>query len=692
MAADELSVRLSTRDELTGKLKDVRAEIKRTVTDLGHLNKDLDTPQGKKSYDAARESLHQLSLEEKRMRSEMGKNERAIKDFGNAGKTAAAKVEAGQERVRRSFIKSRAGAVAFGSGMTIALQKAFSGAKSVVSGFDDVGKSTAKLQRLMGGTAEDSSRLSHAFTMTGIDSTKAATSIGRFSRNIAAGSKDFKAMGIALKDSSGKALSSQQVLMNTADAFAKMPDGANKTAAAMKLFGKSGADMLPILNKGSKGMAEMFKESDSLGTTLSGKDLEAVKANTKAKRLWGESMKGVQIALGRELYPVLTSGAKFLSSTFVPALKNVIKFVKDNGRAVATLAVGVVAGVVAVKAINAATTAWTAATKVAAVAQRVWTGIQWAFNAAMSANPVALIVIAIVALIAIFVLAYKRVGWFRNAVNAAWGWIKRTTASFVDWFKSTAWPAIKVVIGYIVGYYKTLWKGVKVVWAGIRAAVAVYVAYFRNVALPAIKFVIGLVKGYFTAVWSVAKSAWGKVSGAVRTAVSDIKGIVNGLKGAFSGIWNGIADAAKGAFQGVKNAWNSTVGSFSVTIPDWIPGLGGKTWSMPRMQHGGITYPGMQALVGEVGPELWVSRSGRAQIIGADGPEVRTFAQAGMVIPNDMMPAAPMVVERQRELVGAGVGGPSVQIGTINAATGVDVEARVLHAMLRADRISRERR
>jgi phage-related protein len=61
-----------------------------------------------------------------------------------------------------------------------------------------------------------------------------------------------------------------------------------------------------------------------------------------------------------------------------------------------------------------ATLAQAAAQKVAALGAKVWAGTQWLLNAAMTANPIGLVVAAIVALIAVFVIAWKHSETFRN--------------------------------------------------------------------------------------------------------------------------------------------------------------------------------------------------------------------------------------------------------------------------------------
>lgn len=99
-------------------------------------------------------------------------------------------------------------------------------------------------------------------------------------------------------------------------------------------------------------------------------------------------------------------------------------------------------------------------------------------------------------------------------------------------------------------------------------------------------------------------------------------------------------------------------------------------------------------LVGEVGPELFVPRVGPMKVLGADGPEFGRFSVPGVVIPNHEIPtviAPPNVRVDVAAPTAPATAGPTVSIGAIHAAEGVDVESRVLHALLRADRIKRER-
>lgn len=77
-----------------------------------------------------------------------------------------------------------------------------------------------------------------------------------------------------------------------------------------------------------------------------------------------------------------------------------------------------------------------AKTAVASAATKVWAGVQWLLNAALTANPIGIVIMLIVALVAVIVLIATKTKWFQTAWNAAWGWIKKTAVSVWDWLKT----------------------------------------------------------------------------------------------------------------------------------------------------------------------------------------------------------------------------------------------------------------
>lgn len=436
-----------------------------------------------------------------------GKDVSASKTFKQVGKTAAG--------------------TAGGIGAAWAATKLADFAKQSIGAMDNLGKQTLTLQRYMGGTTEDASRLAHAFTMTGTDTKLASVGLGIFSKNLVAakdqqrafkaGSEEaaashkkftgnlgknaqaFADLGITIRDSNGDMLPMKDLLMSTAGVFAKMPAGPTRTAAAMKLFGKSGASLLPFLSKGADGVKELMEESDKLGTTLSGKDTDAVKKNTAEKRRMGEAIKGIQVTIGRHLMPAISALVTFLSEKVIPVVAKVVGWLKDHKDIVVILA-GVLVPIIA--------------------GFKAWTVVMGIFNAVMAANPIVLIILAIVGLVALLVMAYKKFDWFRKFVDGAWQGIQKVIKAVVDWFMTNAWPILKRVIEFIVAYYKMLWKVVSAVFRWIWGAVSNFVSFFRDRVWPIIRWVIDKVVAYYKLLWKVTSTVFGWIWRAVQGFVS----------------------------------------------------------------------------------------------------------------------------------------------------------------------------
>jgi len=84
-----------------------------------------------------------------------------------------------------------------------------------------------------------------------------------------ASAQNFDALGVAIQNQDGTLRDSEQVLLDLADRFQAMPDGAEKAALAVDIFGKAGAEMIPFLNQGREGIGALKQEAAELGLQLS---------------------------------------------------------------------------------------------------------------------------------------------------------------------------------------------------------------------------------------------------------------------------------------------------------------------------------------------------------------------------------------------------------------------------------------
>src|SRR3546814_14700800 len=87
-------------------------------------------------------------------------------------------------------------------------------------------------------------------------------------RSGAEGSKALQALGVAATDAHGQIRPTEQVLLDLAEKFADMPDGADKAALAIKLFGREGLNLIPFLTQGREGITALMEEAPRLGLVM----------------------------------------------------------------------------------------------------------------------------------------------------------------------------------------------------------------------------------------------------------------------------------------------------------------------------------------------------------------------------------------------------------------------------------------
>ena len=509
------------------------------------------------------------------------------------------------------------GAVAGGIGLASLVSKVTEFGKSSLDAFGNAASGASALQRQFGGSIEDASRLNAAFEMTGLDaatsqkamkglagqlsiagqqldayqSQQAAAALAHktFNGRLGASASTFARLGVSIRTAEGGTVDMKTALLDTAEQFKNMPAGADKTALAVKLFGKAGLAMLPFLNKGKAGVEELMKSSDKLGTTLSDKDVKAAKASTMAKRELSHAVEGLQITVGRELYPMMTKFAQMLTDNVVPAVRSVLDWMKENKQTVVILA-GVIGGlIVAHKAMAIATTLWKDAMLVWQTVQKVGTAIQWAFNAALEANPIGLVVAAIALFIGGIVLLFNKNKAFHDLVLKVWAAIKQYVQGFVDWFVKSALPWLKAAFIVISSVVVALWNTFTNAFGKIQTTVGSVVGWIHDKFNGLLDFFQGLgstISGIFGSVWS-------------------------GIKSTFKTMWNGLADILNTGIDGAN----------------LIPGV--HISHVPHLAAGGVVSRPTLALIGEAGPEavvpLSAARGGGAMLGG--GTVVNVYVQ-----------------------------------------------------------------
>ncbi len=201
-----------------------------------------------------------------------------------------------------------------GLGVSLSVAGGFATLAAMIKGAIDAADQLNKLSQKIGISVEALSTLRFAAQLSDVSLETLQKGIKGLSQNITEantgigdGAQVFDALGISVRNADGSMKSTEAVLLQVADVFANLEDGAVKTALAVKLFGKSGMDMIPFLNQGAAGITQLTAEAERLGlklTTETARSAEAFNDNLTALKASSSSL---GIALARDFLPELTN-------------------------------------------------------------------------------------------------------------------------------------------------------------------------------------------------------------------------------------------------------------------------------------------------------------------------------------------------------------------------------------------------
>lgn len=209
-----------------------------------------------------------------------------------------------------------------------------------------------------------------------------------------------------------------------------------------------------------------------------------------------------------------------------------------------------------------------------------------------------------------------------QVVQAVWNAIVAVIRWAWDNVIKPIWDLIWAYItNVLVPIWQTIFNVAKEVWDGIWAAITAAWAFIQpifqaiwdfitNTLVPIFQAIWDTVKSVFTSVWDKIVWAKDKISGAFDSVKGFIQGLIDkfntvkdGVTKAFSAVGDAIKAPFKTAFNAVADLWNKTLGKISFTIPDWIPGIGGNKFSMPKIDKlykGVRNFSGGPAIVGDI--------------------------------------------------------------------------------------------
>lgn len=350
----------------------------------------------------------------------------------------------------------------------------------------DAGNNIDKMSQKLGLSAQTMSGWVHAANMSCVSTEAFGTNLLKLNRQISAaatGNKSaqlaFKRAGVNIRDSAGELKTADQIMLEMSDTFKKMPEGIYKSDLAMAVFGKSGADMLPLLQGGSESIKKLISQADELGTTFTDADAAASAEFCDNLDLLKKSIVGVKNTIGKQLIPIISpllkSFAQWISANrqlistkltdwlnkIKKNLPEIKKFLTDAFNGIRSFASGVDTAVSAlggwqpvlkntakiiatIQAIKFSKWIYATAKSAIVLGKSIKTLIPVVikFGIALLANPIGMVIAAIAALVAAGYLLYKNWDKITKFIKNMWTSVKKyfsetfssITKSFDDGF------------------------------------------------------------------------------------------------------------------------------------------------------------------------------------------------------------------------------------------------------------------
>jgi len=387
-----------------------------------------------------------------------------------------------------------------------------------------------------------------------------------------------RSIGINSTDASGKVRSMDAIMLDLADKFSRMPDGAEKTALAMELFGRSGANLIPMLNQGRGALSQYSATIDT----------EMAQAADKFN-------------------DALNAIARSVAGPFNQAITSLLPFITQLAQGIAGLAQWFSGLPAPLQNIIFVVGALTAAFVLLAPAISAIISIGGALAGVFAGG----------AIFAGIVPAITAVG------GALSGLLPILAAVFTG---PVGWIALLVAAGVAIYAFR---DQISAVFQGIGFVLQAAAQGFKSIFIDPITRALGAMAN---GIGQLFQTLGGMLSRPFEAAAGAIRGIVNGVIG-------GIQNAINGAIGGINQLIAAANRALAVLRLPQIPTFPGV--SLPRFADGGVVSGPTMALVGEGGEPEYIVPQSKAGGFAANwmagrrgASAIPRFAEGGVVMPS----------------------------------------------------------
>jgi hypothetical protein len=312
-----------------------------------------------------------------------------------------------------------------------------------------------------------------------------------------------------------KAQEGLSIALDVSAATGKNVDSVSKALA--KAYAGNGAalaKLIPGIDEAAIKSGDFATINKELARVTGGAAADAANTAAGQYKIFQLTIQETQEEIGMALLPVLKDLA--------PYLVRMAKYVKDNSDILVKFGAGIAVVAASIVAINAVMTAFGAIMQIVKIAQAAATVAQIAFNVAITANPIGLIIVAIAALVAGLIIAYRESETFRRIVDTLFAAIKTGVSAALRPFINN-WDTIKEKI-------QQAWDLMKRFWPILLPGGAFYVA-IREIenrfgvfssAIDAVKSAFS----FLTLSVDKAKTAISNLWASAQPIFSDLKGAI----------------------------------------------------------------------------------------------------------------------------------------------------------------------
>ena len=449
-------------------------------------------------------------------------------------------------------------------------------------GFDQVGASIASMTR-QGVSAPKASKSLQSLLIGLLKPSKQ-------------GSKALKSVGLSYKDLRDS-VAKKGVLATFADLKKRFHGNTEELVKVIPNV-RSLRGVLALVGKNGAQNAKIFERlKNTTGATARAFKAASETAGFKFNSALS-SLQAVLIELGDVILPPFVAIITTVGDWLAQHRSVAVAF----GVALLGIATAIIALNAGLAVARAAMIAWQGIMLVVRAVTVAWTAVQWLLNAAMLANPIGLVIIAIVALVAIFVIAWKKSDTFRKIVTTAWNKIKDVSSRVfnatkiligriwdwigdkIKWVVDKVKQSIegwKIIIGRVKAIFESVKQSIVDKFNAVRAFIAKVVGLVKQ-SIEGWKIIIGRVRAIFESV----KSA---VSDKFNAVVSFVKGIPGKILGALGNLGSLLYNAGRNVIQGLINGVRDMIGnvgsaisSVVSVITDHLPWSPAKTGPLRR--------------------------------------------------------------------------------------------------------------